>query len=74
MVHEIQSSSKVPSNKPWDMAPSDLISEALAETDAIIKQNGLLDLTSEVRLLASRIAKVAGYNAHVFRELYADLL
>ena len=56
------------------MAPSDLISEALAETDAIIKQNGLLDLTSEVRLLASRIAKVAGYNAHVFRELYADLL
>ena len=74
MIHEIQSSSKLTGNKPRDMASSDLTPEGHAETDAIIKQNGLLDLTSEVRLLASRISKVAGYNAYVFRELYAGLL
>lgn len=56
------------------MVSTDPSAEAHPEADLIIKQNGLLDLTSEIRLLASRISKVIGYNAQVFRELYASLI
>lgn len=74
IYQEIQQHNRSIIGKTWDMASVEVAPESRPEADAIIKQTGLTDLAGEVRLLASRISKVVGYNAHVFRELYTELL
>lgn len=72
MAHELSSHRNM--SGQFDMSSSDVNTGVMPEIDNIIKQNGLVDLSSEVRLLASRISKVAGFNARVFKDLYATML
>lgn len=74
MNEELQAHRNISIQRSWDIAPSEINTGVAPEIDTIIKQNGLVDLSSEVRLLASRISKVAGFNARVYKELYAGML
>ncbi|KAK9897856.1 Tcp11-domain-containing protein [Cystobasidium minutum MCA 4210] len=74
ILSEIEQHERSLSGKPWDMSSVEAALEARSELDSVMKRNGLADLTGEVRLLASRIAKVVGYNVHVFKQLYGELL
>jgi hypothetical protein len=62
-----------PASKGWDLATVDESPEIVNMLNTIIKQNSLTDLAGEVRLLATRIAKVVGYNARAYQELYSTL-